>query len=55
MVTRRVMADSAVRTQLVDAGFEPSDEAGPEETARFVREELARWTPLLEASGLSAR
>jgi tripartite-type tricarboxylate transporter receptor subunit TctC len=27
-------------------------DSGPEQTAKFIREELARWTPLLKASGL---
>jgi len=28
--------------------------SGPEQAAKFVREELVRWTPVLKASGISA-
>ena len=32
--------------------FEPVTDSGPERTAQFVREELARWTPLLKTAGI---
>jgi tripartite-type tricarboxylate transporter receptor subunit TctC len=49
---RRVMADQQFQQRLILAGFEPVTDSGPEQTAEFIREELARWTPLLKASGL---
>jgi tripartite-type tricarboxylate transporter receptor subunit TctC len=51
-VTHRVMADKDVQRRLVQAGFEPVTDSGPEQTATFVQEELTRWTPLLKASGI---
>jgi tripartite-type tricarboxylate transporter receptor subunit TctC len=51
-VTRLAMADKELQRKLISAGFEPVTNSGPEETAKFVRQELVRWTPLLKASGI---
>jgi tripartite-type tricarboxylate transporter receptor subunit TctC len=50
--THQVMADKEFQKRLILAGFEPVTDSGPEQTAKFIREELVRWTPLLRASGL---
>jgi tripartite-type tricarboxylate transporter receptor subunit TctC len=50
--THHAMADSEFQKRLILAGFEPVMDSGPEQTAKFVKEELVRWTPLLKASGL---
>jgi tripartite-type tricarboxylate transporter receptor subunit TctC len=50
--THQVMADQQFQQRLILAGFEPVTDSGPEQTAKFIREELVRWTPLLKASGL---
>jgi tripartite-type tricarboxylate transporter receptor subunit TctC len=50
--THQVMADQQFQQRLIRAGFEPVTDSGPEQTAKFIREELVRWTPLLKASGL---
>ena len=50
--THQVMADKEFQRKLVLAGFEPVTDSGPEQTAKFIQEELVRWTPLLKASGL---
>ena len=51
-VTNQVMADTAFQQKLIQAGFEPVTDSGPEQTAKFVAEEHARWTPVLKAAGL---
>ncbi len=51
-VTHEAMADKDFQQKLVKAGFEPVTDSGPEQTAKFVHEELVRWTPLLKASGI---
>jgi tripartite-type tricarboxylate transporter receptor subunit TctC len=51
-VTREIMADQDFQKKLVAAGFEPVTDSGPEKTAKFVQDELKRWTPLLKASGI---
>jgi tripartite-type tricarboxylate transporter receptor subunit TctC len=50
--THVAMADKAFQDKLVKAGFEPLTDSGPEQSKKFIREELARWTPLLKASGI---
>jgi tripartite-type tricarboxylate transporter receptor subunit TctC len=40
--------------KLIDDGFEPVLDSGPEQAAQFVREELARWTPVVTAAGIKA-
>ena len=50
--THQVMADQQFQQRLILAGFEPVTDSGPEQTAKFIRDELVRWTPLLKASGL---
>jgi tripartite-type tricarboxylate transporter receptor subunit TctC len=50
--TREATADKTFQQKLIAAGFEPVADSGPEQTAKFVQEELVRWTPLLKASGI---
>jgi tripartite-type tricarboxylate transporter receptor subunit TctC len=50
--SRRVMLDKEFQNRLIQAGFEPVADSGPEQTAKFVKEELVRWTPLLKALDL---
>jgi tripartite-type tricarboxylate transporter receptor subunit TctC len=51
-VTHAIMADQDFQKKLILAGFEPVTESGPDAAARYVQEEVVRWTPLLKASGL---
>jgi tripartite-type tricarboxylate transporter receptor subunit TctC len=50
--THQIMADQEFQKRLMLAGFEPVTDSGPEQTAKFIKAELVRWTPLLKASGL---
>ena len=49
--TRAVMADADVQSILVASGFEPILDSGPDATRQFISEELARWTPIMKATG----
>jgi tripartite-type tricarboxylate transporter receptor subunit TctC len=51
-LTREITADNDFQNKLVRAGFEPVTDFGPQATAKYVHDELVRWTPLLKASGL---
>jgi tripartite-type tricarboxylate transporter receptor subunit TctC len=53
-VSRDILMKGDVQQKLIEDGFEPLTNSGPEKAARFVREELARWAPVLKASGVSA-
>jgi tripartite-type tricarboxylate transporter receptor subunit TctC len=50
--TRQIMADADVQRILVASGFEPITDSGPEATRQLITEELARWTPVIKATGL---
>jgi tripartite-type tricarboxylate transporter receptor subunit TctC len=50
--SRDAMADAEFQNKLINDGFEPLNDSGPEQAAKFIQEELVRWTPLLKASGI---
>jgi tripartite-type tricarboxylate transporter receptor subunit TctC len=49
--TRQIMADADVQRILLASGFEPILDSGPEATRQFIGAELARWTPIINATG----
>ena len=48
--TRKVMADAEFQKALAISGFEPTAASGPEAAERLIRDELARWTPIMKAT-----
>jgi tripartite-type tricarboxylate transporter receptor subunit TctC len=46
------MAESGMRKSLIDQGMEPIIDSTPEQTRRFVEEDIARWAPVIRAIGL---
>jgi tripartite-type tricarboxylate transporter receptor subunit TctC len=50
--TLKVLADAEVQDFLRKAGAEPVTDSSPEKTARFLRDEIARWTPIINEAGL---
>ncbi len=50
-LTRKMMADEEVQKALITSGFEPTPESGPAEASRMVADELARWMPIIKATG----
>jgi tripartite-type tricarboxylate transporter receptor subunit TctC len=49
--TRKIMGDADVQSILVTSGFEPILDSGPDATRQFISEELARWAPIMRATG----
>ena len=47
----KAMADPAVIKRLEDAGVDPTPGMTPEKTAQFIKAELAKWAPIIKASG----
>jgi tripartite-type tricarboxylate transporter receptor subunit TctC len=47
----KALADPAVFTSLQKAGIDPTRESTPQQTAAFVKAELAKWAPIIKASG----
>lgn len=51
--TRRTMADGELTGTLAKMGIEPVSDADPVRTAAFFANEIARWGPIVKASGAS--
>lgn len=49
--TRTAMQDDSFTKPMIDSGFEPITDSGPEQATRLVRDELARWTPVIKSIG----
>ena len=47
----KALADAAVFKRLQDAGIDPTPGSNPEKLAEFVKAELAKWAPIIKASG----
>ena len=50
-LTRTAMADEQMQKTLIASGFEPLVDSGPEAAQHMVIEELARWRPIMKATG----
>lgn len=46
------MSDRDFQSKLVDGGFEPVLDSSPEQAAKYVRDDLVRWAPVVKAAGL---
>ncbi len=53
-VTSDILRKAGFQQKLIEDGFEPLLDSGPEQAAKFIREELVRWTPVLAAAGIKA-
>ncbi len=47
----RAAADPVVKAKLKDAGLDPIDQMQPPEFAQLIATDLAKWTPIIKASG----
>ena len=45
--------DKDWQTKLITAGFEPVSDSNPEKASKYLKDEAARWTPVLKGSGLA--
>lgn len=50
---RRTMADEAFRRDLEGLSIEPVTDSGPEHMTRFIQAEMAKWRPVIQATGVS--
>ena len=48
---QKAMQDPLVIKRLQDVGVDPTPGRGPKETADFIKTELAKWAPIIKASG----
>jgi len=47
----KAMADPAVLARLKEIGIDPTPDSTPAQTAAFIKAELAKWAPIIKASG----
>lgn len=50
--TRDALAEPGFRKLLIDGGFEPAAETGPDALARTMTSDLALWTPVVKTIGM---
>jgi tripartite-type tricarboxylate transporter receptor subunit TctC len=48
---QKALQDASVFKRLQEAGIDPVLGRGPKETDAFVKAELAKWAPIIKASG----
>ena len=48
---QKAMDDPAVIKRLQEVGIDPTPGRGPKEAADFIKAELAKWAPIIKASG----
>jgi tripartite-type tricarboxylate transporter receptor subunit TctC len=49
--TAKAKREPSFPQDLERAGAEMAADSGPDQAARFIRDEIARWTPIVKASG----
>jgi tripartite-type tricarboxylate transporter receptor subunit TctC len=54
-VTQAKWSDGEFQKRLIDSGFEPMLGLGPDQAARYLSDEIARWGPLVQASGVQTQ
>jgi tripartite-type tricarboxylate transporter receptor subunit TctC len=47
----KALADPIVLHRLQEAGIDPTPDMTPAKTAEFIKAELAKWAPIIRASG----
>ena len=50
----KAASDPAVKAKLNEAGLDPIEQMQPADFARLIATDLAKWTPIITASGASA-
>lgn len=53
---RATLADPAIRSKLIGLAQDifPPEEQSPEALAKFQREEIVKWWPIIKAAGITA-
>jgi tripartite-type tricarboxylate transporter receptor subunit TctC len=50
--TMKIVNEEAFQKDLLVIGFDPVTDSNPQKSAQFIREELAKWGPLVKSTGL---
>lgn len=51
---QKLMADDTFQKDLLTAGFDPVIDSSPQRATQFIRDELAKWAPIVKATGITA-
>ena len=51
-VTQKEWSDKAFQKKLMESGFEPMLGYGPEKSDRYLKEEYAKWGPIVQKAGV---
>ena len=52
--TMKVLSDESFQKDLLVSGFDPVTDSNPQKAAQFIRDELAKWAPIVKATGMQA-
>ena len=50
--SRKLMADKEMIKFLEDIAAVPTTDTSPERTAKFIKDEIAKWAPVIKAAGV---
>ena len=50
--TRTVLSDRSYQQMLIESGFAPDVDSSPEKFRLLMKDEIARWTPVVKAIGI---
>jgi len=51
---QKLVMDETFQKDLLSAGFEPVLDSNPQRAAQFIKDELAKWGPIVKATGVTA-
>lgn len=52
--TQKLVLDETFQKDLLSAGFEPVLDSNPQRAFQFIKDELAKWGPIVKATGVTA-
>jgi tripartite-type tricarboxylate transporter receptor subunit TctC len=52
--TKQIMSNEEFQGKLIAQGFDPVLDSDPAKVARYLKDEIVRWTPVLKAAGMKA-
>ncbi len=54
LVIQKLVMDETFQKDLLSAGFDPVLDSNPQRAAQFVKDELAKWRPIVKETGITA-
>jgi tripartite-type tricarboxylate transporter receptor subunit TctC len=54
LAMHKLLSDPAFQKDLLAAGFDPIVDSDPQKATQFIRDELAKWRPIVKATGVTA-